>query len=60
MKSQFLPVSISPENRLKYYEVLDNYAITGNLDGIALLIYELEEKRLNEINKIIIQSRNLS
>ena len=58
MKNQFLPVSIKPENRLSYYEVLDNYAITGSLDGIANLIYELEEKRLDEINKIINQAIN--
>jgi len=58
MKKGFLPVSIKPKDRLKYYEVLDNYAITGNLEDFTNLIYELEEQRLDEINKIINQELN--
>jgi len=56
MKNSFLPVSVKPENRLSYYDVLDNYAITGSLDGMVDLVYGLEEKRLDEINRIINQA----
>lgn len=37
------------------YNVLDIYATTGNLEGFKKLIEDLEEKRLDEINKIIKQ-----
>lgn len=53
MKNEFLPVSIKVENRLDYYNVLDLYATTGNLEPFKELIEKLEEERLDEINKII-------
>lgn len=55
MKKGFLPISIKVEDRLEYYNVLDIYATTGNLEGFKKLIEDLEEKRLDEINKIIKQ-----
>ena len=58
LKNGFLPISIKKEDRLKYYEVLDEYAVDGNLEPFKKMIYELEEKELdfyinaiNESNK---------
>lgn len=56
MKSGFLPISIQVNDRLEYYNVLDLYATTGNIEPFVKLIEQLEEKRLDEINKIIEQS----
>lgn len=47
LKNGFLPISIKKEDRLKYYEVLDEYAVNGNLEPFKNMIYELEEKELN-------------
>ena len=55
MKEGFLPISIKSENRFEYYSVLDNYATTGDLTPFVELIGELENNRLDEINKIINQ-----
>lgn len=55
MSFGFLPISIKVEDRLDYYNVLDIYATTGNLQPFKNLIESLEEKRLDEVNKIIKQ-----
>ena len=55
MNNGYLPVSIKVEDRLEYYNVLDLYATTGNLKPFIELIENLEEKRLDEINKMIEQ-----
>lgn len=55
MSFGFLPISIKVEDRLEYYNALDLYATTGNLEPFKNLIESLEEKRLDEINKIIEQ-----
>lgn len=55
MISGFLPISIKVEDRLDYYNVLDLYATTGDLQPFKNLIETLEEKRLDEVNKIIEQ-----
>jgi Fic family protein len=52
MESGFLPISISQENRLKYYEVLEEYAINGNIAPFSEMIFGLEEKRLIEFLEI--------
>lgn len=44
----FLPVSISKENRLEYFEALETYAVEGDLNPFADMIAELEEQRLDE------------
>lgn len=55
MMKGFLPILIKAEDRLEYYNVLDLYATTGDLQPFVQMIEELEEKRLDEINKIIKQ-----
>ena len=55
MNNGYLPESIKVEDRLEYYNVLDLYATTGNLKPFIELIENLEEKRLDEINKMIEQ-----
>ncbi len=53
--SGFLPISIHAQDKLEYYNLLDLYATTGNLEPFEKLIEQLEEKRLDEINKMICQ-----
>ena len=48
MAAGFLPVSIAKENRLEYFEVLETYALNGDLQPFAEMIAELEEERLDE------------
>ena len=55
MSNGYLPVSIKVEDRLEYYNALDLYATTGNLKPFIELIENLEEKRLDEINRMIEQ-----
>lgn len=54
MINGYLPVSISKERRLEYFEALEAYAVFNNLRPFADMIAELEMKRLDEyltINK---------
>jgi Fic family protein len=48
MANGFLPVSISKDDRLSYYETLDRYAATGDLVPFADMIARLEDARLTE------------
>lgn len=48
MQSGFLPVSISKENRLNYFDSLEEYAVRGNLKPFADMIAILEKERLSE------------
>jgi Fic family protein len=43
----FLPVSIAKENRLEYYNTLEEYAVHGNLQPFSDLIANLEEIQLD-------------
>lgn len=47
MAGGYLPISIPKEERLKYFEYLEAYAIQGDLSGFTSFIAELEEKRLD-------------
>lgn len=53
MKQGFLPVSIAKENRLEYYNALEEYAINGNLEPFAEMIAKLEEEQLDIYIKLI-------
>lgn len=53
MSEGFLPVSIAKENRLKYYDVLDEYASTGKIKPFADMIAEIELERLKEYLSLI-------
>lgn len=55
MAKGFLPIIIRVEDRLEYYNHLDLYATTRNLQPFIQMIEGLEEKRLDEINQIIKQ-----
>lgn len=48
MRYGFLPVSISKENRLPYFEALEEYAVNGKLEPFAEMIAELESRQLEE------------
>ena len=56
MKNGFLPISIKAQERLEYYQTLDRYATKKDIKPFEQLIKQLEEQRLDEINKIIEQS----
>ncbi len=47
MMNGFLPISIAKENRLEYYNALEEYAVNGNLEPFLELIAILEEERLD-------------
>lgn len=47
MSKGFVPISIAKENRLAYYETLDEYAVNKNLQPFADTIAELEEQQLD-------------
>lgn len=53
MINNFPPVSIDVKDRLKYYECLEEYALTGNINPFADMIAELVEARLDEYLEII-------
>lgn len=48
MEKGFLPVYIAKEDRLAYYNALDEYASHGKLDDFAEMIALLEEKKLDK------------
>ncbi|MCL2838110.1 MAG: Fic family protein [Oscillospiraceae bacterium] len=47
MANGFLPVSIAKENRLLYFEKLENYAINNDIESFSDFIAELEDARLD-------------
>ena len=47
MSQGFLPVSISKENRLTYFDALEKYAVEDDLSAFAHMIAELEEVQLD-------------
>lgn len=48
MEKGFLPIYIAKEDRLEYYNALDQYAVCGKLDDFAEMIATLEEKKLDK------------
>lgn len=48
MKNEFLPVSINTEDRLEYFNLLEEYAVNGNLVPFVDFIAKLEEQQLDE------------
>ena len=53
MKHGFLPVSVNKEDKLDYFNFLEEYAVNGNLEPFADFIAVLEEKQLDEYLSII-------
>jgi Fic family protein len=48
MANGFLPISISKEERLNYFETLESYALDNDLSPFSKLIATLEEMQLNK------------
>ena len=53
MINGYLPVSVDKENRLDYYNALEQYAAHSNLEPFADFVADLEEKQLDEYLKLI-------
>lgn len=49
----FLPISIAKDNRLEYYNALEEYAVHGNLKKFSELIAALEEEKLDSYINLI-------
>lgn len=54
MKHGFLPISVNKEDKLDYFNFLEEYAVNGNLELFADFIADLEERQLDEYLSIII------
>ena len=52
MINGYLPISVSKEDRLNYYNALESYATTGDLSCFADFIAKEEELQLNDFLKI--------
>lgn len=48
LRNEFLPVSINTEDRLEYFNLLEEYAVNGNLAPFVDFIAKLEEQQLEE------------
>lgn len=53
MLNGFLPVSVAKEDRLEYFDTLEEYSVNDNLQSFSEMIAWLEEQRLNEYLSII-------
>ncbi|MEG1269153.1 MAG: Fic family protein [Oscillospiraceae bacterium] len=53
MKNRFLPISIRKENRLPYFEALEEYAVKDNLVPFSEMLAELEKSTLQEYLSIV-------
>lgn len=51
--NEYLPVSVAKENRLDYYNALEQYAVNGDLTVLADFVAELEEVQLDEYIKLM-------
>lgn len=51
--NEFLPISVSKENRLDYYNTLERYAVNSDLTPFADFVAELEEAQFDEYMKLI-------
>lgn len=48
MRNGFLPVSVNKEDRLEYFNYIEEYAVNGNLSPFIGFVAELEEQQLDE------------
>lgn len=56
MKNGYLPINIKSENKIKYYEALDEYGINNNLEPFLNLVIDLEEEQLDIYIELINQT----
>lgn len=59
MRGGYLPISIAKEDRMKYFDCLEQYALHGNLKPFEGLVAELEETRLDSYIKAIEQTSGI-
>lgn len=52
LANDYLPVSIPKENRFDYYNTLEQYAMSGNIEPFTELIADLELKQLHSFIKL--------
>lgn len=55
----FMPVNIRNENKLDYYNTLDEYGAKGDLKPFTCMLIELEEKQLDEVCEMIKQQEKI-
>ena len=55
MLSDWLPISIPKEERLRYYEALESYAVSGDINPFVAYVAELENKELDSMIAMIEQ-----
>ena len=55
MLSGWQPISIPKEERLRYYEALESYAVAGDINPFAAYVAELENKELDNMIAMIEQ-----
>jgi Fic family protein len=48
IQNGYLPISIAKENRLEYYNVLEEYAVNGNLSMFTDMIIKLEYSQIQD------------
>lgn len=53
LRQGFLPISICKQDRLSYYNALEEYAVNADLNIFADLIGKLEEEQLDTYSKLI-------
>lgn len=53
MRNGFLPVSVNKEDRLEYFNYLEEYAVNSNLELFTDFVAELEEHQLDEYLSIL-------
>jgi len=54
----WLPVSVANEDKLKYFEALEAFALCGNIGPFVSFVAELEGKELDRMNEVIEQLHN--
>jgi Fic family protein len=57
MLSGWLPVSVPKEERLRYYEALEAYAVGGDIKPFTVFVAALEDEELNNAIELIEQAR---
>ena len=57
MSNNFPPISIDAKDRFKYYECLEEYALTGNINPFAEMIAVLVEKRLDDYLEMLVETQ---
>ena len=53
LKNEYLPISVTKESRLDYYNALEMYAVNGDLTVFSDFVAELEEAQLDEYIKLL-------